>query len=177
MKQKPTLYIFVGCPGAGKTTLAKYICEQTGAVHLWADQERQKMFTYPTHSEEESQQLYKALDIRTEDLLKEGKSVVFDTNFNYFHDRELMRSIAEKYNAELKLIWVTTPKEIAKPRALHHTHRDHNGYMVTMTEAEFNHLCDHLEPPSEQEHPIKIDGNIFNEEDITQKLALQTAIN
>ncbi len=172
MKQKPTLYLFVGCPGAGKTTLAKFIATRTGAYHIWADQERQRMFTYPTHSAKESQTLYKALDIKTEELLKSGQSVIFDTNFNYRRDRNLLRSIAEKYGAQTKLIWLTVSPEIAKERALHHTHRDRNGYLVAMTEAEFNHLCDHLEPPTDDECPIRIDTTAINEEQLSSVLGL-----
>jgi predicted kinase len=169
---RPKLYIFVGCPGAGKTTIAKFISDQTGAEHLWADQERQKLFGYPTHSVSESQSLYKALDIRAEELLKAGKSVVFDTNFNYRRDRDLLRSMAGRYGAETRLIWVVTPKEVAKPRALHHTHRDKNGYLVSMTEEEFNHLCDHLEPPSEDEQPIKIDASSIDFDELKTSLGL-----
>ncbi len=130
------------------------------------------MFGYPTHSLKESQTLYLALNIKTEDLLKEGKSVIYDTNFNYQSDRNLMKSITDKCGADLKLIWVTTPKEVARSRALEHTHRDRNGYIITMSEKEFNHLCDHTEIPTEDEHPIKIDGTTFNEEDIRRKLKL-----
>lgn len=174
MNQQPTLYIFVGYPGAGKTSVARYLHEATGAVHLWADKERQKMFGYPTHSLKESQALYDALNNRTETLLSEGKSVIYDTNFNYRSDRELMKSIANRHNAAMHLIWLTTPKEVAKSRALHHSHRDRNGYLVTMTEQEFNHLCDHTETPNEEELPIKIDGTKLDEEVINKLLELNT---
>ncbi len=172
MKQKLTLYLFVGCPGAGKTTLAKFIAARTGAYHIWADQERQKMFTYPTHSTKESQTLYKVLDIKTDELLKSGQSVVFDTNFNYRRDRDLLRSIAEENGAQTKLIWLTVSPEIAKDRALHHTHRDRNGYLVAMTEAEFNHLCDHLESPTDDECPIRIDTTTISEEQLSSVLGI-----
>lgn len=155
---KPNLYLLVGYPGSGKTTLSKYISEKTNAVHLWADQERQAMFDFPSHSKEESDQLYNALDIKTSHLLANGMSVIFDTNLNYFDDRQLLREIGRKNNANNLLIWLTTPKHIAKTRALHHTHRDKNGYIATMTEAEFEHLTNHLEKPTEIEQPIKIDG-------------------
>jgi len=158
MRTKPKLYLFVGYPGSGKTTVAKYIEEQTNATHLWADQERQIMFGYPTHSLDESQQLYDALDKKAEQLLARGKNVIFDTNFNYRADRQLMRNLGSRLNAKTYLIWLITPKKVAKTRALHHTHRDKNGYLITMTEQEFNHLCDHLEPPTATEQPIKIDG-------------------
>lgn len=170
--RQPILYIFIGYPGAGKTTVAKYIAQQTGAIHLWADKERRNMFNSPTHSIQESKRLYDVLDDKTERLLSEGKSVIFDTNFNYRSDRQLLRAIADKYGATTRLIWLTTPKNIAKARALHHTHRDHNGYPVTMTVAEFDRLSNHLEPPLSAEQAIKIDGSRIDLDSISAQLDL-----
>lgn len=172
MLKKPTLYIFMGYPGSGKTTVAKFIQQQTGAVHLWADQERQAMFANPTHSTKESQKLYNNLDIKAKSLLISGQSVIFDTNFNYFRDRELLRAIAKQAQAEFKLIWLTTAKETARERALHHTHRDKNGYMLTMTNNEFEHLTNHFEAPTIDEQPLKIDGAQLDYLIIGQQLGL-----
>lgn len=169
---EPTLYLFIGYPGAGKTSVAKYIHKQSGAIHLWADQERQIMFTNPTHSHQESKELYDKLNSKAKSLLNSGKSVIFDTNFNYFSDRELMRNIAKETNASTKLIWLTTPKTIAKERALHHTHRDQNGYLVTMTETEFENLSNHLEKPKSSERPIKINGADLDYLKLSQQLGI-----
>ena len=75
---KPQLYLLVGYPGAGKTTVARIIAETTDAVHLWADRERLKMFGTPRHSAAENTRLYAYLNKLTEQLLGEGKSVIFD---------------------------------------------------------------------------------------------------
>ena len=166
------LYLFIGYPGAGKTTIAKHIEHTTGAEHLWADQERQKLFGYATHSEQENNRLYELLDKKTEQLLSQGKSVIFDTNFNFHKDRLMLRNIADKYQAKTVIIWVNTPKDVAKPRALHHTHRDKNGYSVTMTEDEFERLSNHLEPPTDDEQPIIIDGSKLEEIDLNKTLNL-----
>ena len=168
----PTLYLFIGYPGAGKTTIAKHIEHMTGAVHLWADQERQRLFGYATHSEQENHRLYEYLDNKTDELLSQGKSVIFDTNFNFHKDRLKLREIAERHASKTVIIWVNTSKEVAKPRALHHTHRDRNGYSVTMTEEEFKRLCDHLEPPTEDEKAIVIDGSKLEEIDLNKALNL-----
>ena len=151
------LYLFIGYPGSGKTTTAKLIAERTGAVHLWADEERHKMFGTPTHSEQESLQLYNALNLKVDELLEQGKSVVFDTNFNFFDDRQKLRDIARKNNAETTLIWLTTPTEVARERAVCPS-EIRNGYTSGMTEAEFETIAAKLEPPHENEKVIKIDG-------------------
>lgn len=169
---KQKLYLFVGYPGAGKTTVAKRIAEKTGAIHIWADHERQKMFVNPTHSTIESRQLYTLLDAKTETLLNQGQSVIFDTNFNYRSDRELLKAIAARHHAETIVIWMTTPKATAKQRALHHTHRERNGYITTMSEDEFENLSNHIETPSDEEKPIKIDGTTIDLLYIDQLLGL-----
>ena len=74
---KPKLYLFVGYPGAGKTTVAKIIEEASAAEHIWADHERRKLFMTPTHSHEESKALYEQLNEQTANLLKAGTSVLF----------------------------------------------------------------------------------------------------
>lgn len=154
---RPVLYLMIGYPGAGKTTVAKIIHDATGAVHLWSDIERHKMFGSPTHSEKESVELYDELNRRTEDLLAEGKSVVFDTNFNFRADRVKLREIAERQGAETVILWVTIPVEQARQRSIG-TGQRRNGYHTRMTEEHFDELVSKLEPPTEDEKVIKIDG-------------------
>jgi predicted kinase len=154
---KLTLYLFIGYPGAGKTTVAKNLAEVTGAVHLWADQERHKFFPNPTHSHEESDALYAKLNDVTEYLLAEGKSVIFDTNFNYFADREKLREIASKYHAETIILWISTPVEVARDRAVC-SHEVRNGYEMNMTNEQFDDIVSKLEPPTKDEKVIKIDN-------------------
>src|SRR5262245_17404215 len=106
----PVLYLLVGYPGAGKTTAARVIHDRSGPGHLWADHERLKLFGKPTHSPEETKQLYEQLNEATEYLLAQDKSVIFDTNFNFFRDRQHLREIAARHHARAIVIWITTPK-------------------------------------------------------------------
>jgi predicted kinase len=168
----PTLYVFVGAPGAGKTTVSRLIHEATGAVHLWADWERQNMFDTVTHSKQESDKLYAELNQRTHKLLAEGKSVIFDTNFNYRKDRDYVRALADKEGATTCIIWMQTPLEVARERALHEHHRDRNGYDTTMTPEEFDRLTNHLEPPEVNEQFISIDGTDIDESAVKRQLSI-----
>ena len=169
---KPVLYLMVGYPGAGKTTLAKIIAEATGAVHIWADKERHQMFKTPTHSHAESRKLYDHLNNIAAKLLAQGKSAIFDTNFNFYKDREHLRRIALKNGAETVLIWVTTPKELAQRRSVEHSHEQETRVWGNMPLADFQRLSGHLQPPHEDEQPITIDGTHIDPETVKQQLGL-----
>jgi predicted kinase len=168
---KPTLYLFVGAPGAGKTTVAQRLTEKTGAVHLWADRTRRDMFDIPTHAAEESRELYEHLNEETSHLLASGMSVIFDTNFNYRADRDYLRHIADKQGVPTVIIWLITPVELARKRATDTTHL-RNGYDAAMTEQQFDTIVCKLEEPTEDEHPVKIDGTTLDWEQAVRQLQL-----
>jgi predicted kinase len=169
--RRPVLYLFIGYPGAGKTTAAKAIARASGAIHIWTDQERRQRFGSPTHSYQESQQLYEDLNNRTAELLSSGRSVIFDTNFNFYTDREHLRNIAKRANAVTKTIWVTTPVEVAKSRAVA-GQTTRNGYETNMSEAQFQSIVDHLDPPHQDEKIIKIDGSQLDVQHLLRQLGL-----
>lgn len=170
--QRATLYLMVGYPGAGKTTTARIISELTGAEHIWADIERRKIFGRPTHEHHESQELYRRLNAHTESLLAAGKSVIFDTSFNYLKDRDYMRSLATKHNADLIIIWVETPKELAKARALTLDHARDNQYPEAMSPERFAQIAGHLEMPGLHEEPVVLDGTHITRSYVKEKLGL-----
>jgi predicted kinase len=169
--QQPILYLFIGAPGAGKTTTAKIIAEATSAQHLWADAERHKLFPDPTHSLDESTRLYEELNARAEQLLASGKSVVFDTNFNFYADRQKLAEIARRHNAETLVIWMNTPLDVARQRSVG-THETRNGYTLRMTDAQFDAIVAKLEPPRDNEKTLRIDGSHVNSHDVIELLPL-----
>lgn len=172
LMKRPILYLFIGYPGAGKTTVAKLLVVHTGGVHLWADHERRRMFIKPTHLNEESRQLYDQLNYQADQLLKDGKTVIFDTNFNFYKDREHLRRIAESRGAETKLIWVTTDRDTARKRAVGGEDITSTRVLGDMTDAEFNAIADKLEVPLETEKVIKIDGTKLDEKSLLAQLDL-----
>jgi predicted kinase len=164
--------LFIGYPGAGKTTIAKIIADLTGAHHIWADNERNKLFKKPTHSEDESQELYDKLNSAADYLLSQGKSVVYDTNFNFVTDRNKLREIADNNNSRTIVIWVNTSKEIARKRAV--TDKPRNNYEVTMSDKQFDKITSKLEPPEENEEFIEIDGSDLDKPTLYKKLSIKS---
>lgn len=166
------LYLFVGYPGAGKTTVAQLIHEATGAVHLWADHERHAMFDTVTHSKDESQELYSRLNALADSLLAVGKSVIFDTNFNFRRDRDHLRDIANRHGAETVIIWVRTPREMAKQRAISEAEGQATRIWGNMPEQDFERLANHLQPPEDNEQFITVDGSALDPEAVKRQLGI-----
>ena len=162
----------VGDPGSGKTTISRYIHELTGAVHLWADHERNKMFPNPTHSHEENIELYKILNQRAKQLLQEGQSVIFDTNFNFYRDRKRLRHIAATEGADTVVVWIITPKELARKRAVEESENMDTRVWGNMPPDRFERIANNLQEPSPMERPVIINGTHITKDDVAQALGL-----
>lgn len=170
--QRATLYLMVGYPGSGKTTVSLLIHELTGAVHIWADHERRLMFGTPTHSKAESRQLYDHLNALVAAMLAKGKSVIFDTNFNFRSDRDMMRQLAKTHTAVCKLIWVQADKTLAFERASIDTHLQPTRVLGDFQKDAFDRMIQNLEPPTDDEQPIILDGTVITREYVADKLGL-----
>jgi predicted kinase len=155
---KAVLYLMIGFPGAGKTTTSRVIHELTGAVHIWADQERNKMFGIPSYSNQENIKLYDHLNYIANQLLKDGKSVIFDTNFNFRSDRDKLRKIASKNDAKCQVVWVKVDKSLALKRATQNAHLQDTRILGNIPKSDFERMTNNLEPPNEDESPIVVDG-------------------
>ncbi len=148
----------LGYPGSGKTTTSRVLHDLTGAVHLWADKIRNERYPHPTHSHQENLKLYEHLNELTAELLATGQSVIFDTGFNFYKDREHLRSIAVDHGAKVVLVWVQTPKDVARERATHEDHAARNTYPHAMPTDRFERISEDFEPPTDKESYLTLDG-------------------
>lgn len=158
MAAQPVLYMMLGYPGAGKTTAAKIIAEISGAEHLASDFIRLELFPKPQFTEEEHRQLYAYIDKLAERLLLSGKSVIYDANLNRFEHRDQKYSICRRSRARSVLVWVQTPKELAKRRATKLSENDPLRPFGNFDEPTFDRLAMAIEPPGQDEPHIMLDG-------------------
>jgi predicted kinase len=168
--RKPTLYMMFGYPGAGKTTTAAVVAELTGAIHLASDKIRVELFPHPTFSQAEHDALYQALDMRTEELLRQGKDVVYDANLNRYQHRKDKYDICERTGARAKLLWVQTARELAKDRAVHDS-REHLWPPGETPDKMFDRVADVIQDPGPGEPYVTIDGTRVTREYIRTRLA------
>jgi predicted kinase len=171
MQSKKMLYMMLGYPGAGKTTVAQIVTELTGATHLSSDLQRLVLFPEPKFTEEEHKILYDTLDTMTEELLSQGKSVIYDANLNRYTHREEKYAIAERSGASHLLLWVQTQKQLAKKRASDES-RSRLWRPDEHPEQMFERLVEIFEAPHENEPYIALDGTKITPSYIRDLLAL-----
>ena len=157
---RPILYLMLGYPGAGKTSVAERIAEITGAVHLNSDWFRLHMYKQPTFSQEEHDSLYGNLDYLCELILSTGKSVIYDANLNRYQHRQEKYDIAKKTGASVKLVFVKTDIETAKHRATVEAdkNRRHRPY-GNMDLSTFERLVAEIELPKSSEPTIVVQAD------------------
>jgi predicted kinase len=154
---KPSLYLFIGLPGSGKTTAAAELSKITGAVHLSSDSFRLSLFETPTFSQNEHDSLYKMLDYMCELLLQSGTSVVYDANLNRYSHRKEKYLLAKKTGADCRLFWLNVHRDMAKKRRID---TQHPGLVPKHENAHdmFERIADIFEPPHKNEPYTELDG-------------------
>ncbi len=153
------LYLLLGLPGAGKTTLASKLSAQTGAVHISSDEARRKLFPRSQFTQAEHDELYQKLDAAIEYLLSQGKSVIFDANLNRAVHRKEKYQLARKLKIRPVLIWVKTDKKLAKKRRVNDEPQADLVPKNESADALFERIADVFEVPSKTEKYYEIKGH------------------
>jgi predicted kinase len=113
---KPVLVIVSGLPGTGKSYFCRQLAERLPSVTLESDALRRVLFTSPSYSLPESAQLFKAIHLLTERLLKKGVSLILDATNLSERYREYLYSIADRLEVKLVLVRVEAPVSVVKER-------------------------------------------------------------
>ena len=113
---EPVLIVVSGLPGTGKSFFSKRLAERVPLLILESDALRKTLFSLPSHSAGESSQLFRAVHLLIEELLKEGISLLLDATNLSERFREHLYSIADRTNARLVMVLVEAPPEVVRQR-------------------------------------------------------------
>lgn len=158
--QRPYLIATIGFPGSGKTYFSENLSKAEGFIHLNADRERLELFSPPQYTVDEHQALSKEMDKMAEGYLCDGKSVIYDVNFNKRVHRTRIEELARRTGAEYRLVHIVTSPDIALERLLirgKDGKQDPELYRPINLDI-FHKMKDELEYPDDTEEVIRIDG-------------------
>jgi len=123
--RKPVIFTFLGIPGSGKTYFARNLAQKTATVRLSSDAMRLAIFgslegiaqAYNSDDREiVNTYTFGAIDYVVNELLSNGQDVVYDAHYNQRSKREELEKIAQKNNAQVILVRINTPYDIALQR-------------------------------------------------------------
>lgn len=116
MDPSPVLYLTVGLPGAGKTTLARRIARDHGVLRLTPDE-----WMAPLFGDSDADGRRDILEGRmiwvAHQVLTSGSSVILDFGCWSPEERYAIRAIAESVGARFDLRWVSVAEQVRRDRA------------------------------------------------------------
>lgn len=156
---KPSLILLYGYPGAGKTYFARQFCEEVAAAHVHDDKIRNEIFESPRYDKQENQVLQQLMEYMTEEFLKAGMSVVYDTNAMRVSQRRHLRDLARKFHAEHVLVWLQIDPETALHRASKRDRRKSDDkYAVAIDSEIFDRIAGYMQNPNTTEEYVVLSG-------------------
>ena len=113
---EPAFIVVSGLPGTGKSYFCSKLAERLPFVILESDALRKALFSSPSYSAKESSQLFRAIHLLVEGLLKRGISLILDATNLSERNREYLYSIADRLDVKLVLVRVEAPPEVVRQR-------------------------------------------------------------
>lgn len=156
---KPLLILLYGFPGAGKTYLARQLCEQLQAAHVQGDRIRGELFEQPRYDKEESAAVTQLMDYMTAEFLNAGLSVVYDANAMRYAQRHALRELARRSKAQPLLVWLQIDPESAFLRAAKRDRRRiDDKFAAPMDKQNFESIASTMQNPRNVEDYTVISG-------------------
>lgn len=165
---RPVIHAFLGVPGSGKSYFARHLAERTNTVRINSDALRLGIFgsleaISAVYHSPNRQNVNTYVDGATgyviSELLERGQSVICDAHHNKRSDRERFEALAQHYEAQVVLVWVQTPFDVALVRG---QQREAQADQRQLSEQDMREVMDHheaaMDKPIKGENVIIIDG-------------------
>ena len=153
LDKNPTLHLVCGKIGAGKSTLARRLAKESGAVLISEDVWLSRLYPDEMTTVQDyirtSGRLRGVMGDHVGSLLRAGLSIVLDFPANTVSLRAWMRGIFEGAGAAHQLHYLDTPDAVCRARLLR---RNEDGaHEFAASEADFDLIASYFEPPSPDE--------------------------
>ncbi|HSX18084.1 MAG TPA: ATP-binding protein [Candidatus Saccharimonadales bacterium] len=166
---KPVLICFYGYPGSGKSYIARNMEEVLPAARVSADRIRHELFNQPRYDAQENAIVAHLMNYITEEFLRAGVSVIYDTNAMRLGQRRRLRELARHHKAEYLLVWLQTDPENAFIRTQRRDRRTQDDkYSEEQTKATFERQMGGMQNPDGEDYIVVSGKHSF----VTQKGAI-----
>lgn len=145
----PTLFLLVGCPGSGKTYLARHLSKKLVIPTVSMEKIRQAIVKKPALLPAEESTVWRVGAMMIEGYLSAGLSVVADMAANTADQRNELLRLAHFFQALPLIIWQQTDRETAWSRCQNRqpNHRIDDAFSLKLSKTAFNALSRQLQPP------------------------------
>lgn len=156
---RPIIIMLYGFPGAGKSYLARQLCDDVQAAHVQSDRIRFELFEQPRYDRQENQIVDHLMQYMTEEFLNAGISVVYDINAMRLSQRRELRDLARKNKAQTLLIWLQVDPDSAFSRVSKRDRRKTDDkFTPQIDRATFEEVASHMQNPTMTEDYMVISG-------------------
>lgn len=113
---RPVLVVMVGLPGSGKSSFARLLAAALDAAHVQSDVLRRQAFPEPRYTTAEHQAVFQLVHQHIQELLRQGRVVVFDATNLYEHKRQDAYRLAEAAGAGVVVVHTYAPEQVVAQR-------------------------------------------------------------
>jgi predicted kinase len=150
---RPIAHIVIGFIGSGKTTFARQLERETGAIRFTKDEWMVRLFGNAPPKDRFEDYDKQMASLATDMALKclaAGVDVIIDEGFWVKGQREEIRDRVKNVGAVPKFYYLDVPFEIMKARTLKRSENpDLDSYIID--EESFNHYWQFFQPPGNEE--------------------------
>lgn len=158
MRRRPIVYVLCGFIGAGKTTFAKKLEEQTGAVRITKDEWLIRLIGNDPTIEGYEDYDHKIIGLSRDfafQLAEKGIDVIMDEGFWFREQRDELRRRIDAIGAKEVLYYLDTPIETIRERVAERN-RNPTAESFTISGELLDSYLKYWQPPGEDEDYVPV---------------------